>query len=246
MKICKICNFEKLLDDFYIKDRIKKRFSNICKICEQKKRKEKLDLVKNSNEWKEKRKIVSKKYYNKIKNNPDYSKKTKATSKEYYQKNKDNKEWKHKKKIANKNSYQKHKKKRLKSCKGYNKLNKDRINERYKTRLKSDPIFYLSHKIRNIINKHLKRNRANQSSIEILGCSFEYFKDYIESKFEPWMNWDNKGLYNGEYNFGWDIDHIVPLSTASELEDVIRLNHYTNLQPLCSKINREIKKDKLN
>ena len=60
------------------------------------------------------------------------------------------------------------------------------------------------------------------------------------------MNWDNKGLYNGEYNFGWDIDHIVPLSTASELEDVIRLNHYTNLQPLCSKINREIKKDKLN
>ena len=25
----------------------------------------------------------------------------------------------------------------------------------------------------------------------------------------------------------------------------IKLNHYTNLQPLCSKINRDIKKDKL-
>jgi len=25
-------------------------------------------------------------------------------------------------------------------------------------------------------------------------------------------------------------------------EDVIKLNHYTNLQPLCSKINRDIKR----
>jgi len=28
-------------------------------------------------------------------------------------------------------------------------------------------------------------------------------------------------------------------------EDIIKLNHYTNLQPLCSKINRDIKKDKI-
>ncbi len=26
---------------------------------------------------------------------------------------------------------------------------------------------------------------------------------------------------------------------------IININHYTNLQPLCSKINRDIKKDKL-
>jgi hypothetical protein len=59
------------------------------------------------------------------------------------------------------------------------------------------------------------------------------------------MTWDNKGEYDGTLNFGWDIDHIIPLASATTEEELIRLNHYTNLQPLCSKINRDIKKDKL-
>lgn len=62
-----------------------------------------------------------------------------------------------------------------------------------------------------------------------------------DSKFEPWMTWGNRGLYNGELNYGWDIDHIIP--SAETEEGVIKLNHYTNLQPLCSKVNRDIKKD---
>ena len=59
------------------------------------------------------------------------------------------------------------------------------------------------------------------------------------------MTWENKSKYNGEFNYGWDIDHIIPLSTAKTEEDIIKLNHYTNLQPLCSKINRHIKSDKI-
>jgi hypothetical protein len=57
------------------------------------------------------------------------------------------------------------------------------------------------------------------------------------------MTWENRGLYNGELNYGWDIDHIIPLDTAETIQDIIRLNHYTNLQPLCSKVNRDIKKN---
>ena len=68
-------------------------------------------------------------------------------------------------------------------------------------------------------------------------------KLYLENKFEPWMNWDNRGLYNGEFNYGWDIDHIIPISSAESEEDLIHLNHYTNLQPLCSKVNRDIKRN---
>jgi hypothetical protein len=59
------------------------------------------------------------------------------------------------------------------------------------------------------------------------------------------MSWDNHGLYNGELNYGWDIDHIVPTSSALTESDIVRLNYYTNLKPLCSKINRDIKKDNL-
>ena len=58
------------------------------------------------------------------------------------------------------------------------------------------------------------------------------------------MTWDNKGLYNGVLNYGWDIDHKIPLSSANSEEDLYRLNHFTNLQPLCSKVNRDIKKDR--
>lgn len=57
------------------------------------------------------------------------------------------------------------------------------------------------------------------------------------------MSWENQGKYNGELNFGWDIDHIIPISSAKSEEDILNLNHYTNLQPLCSKVNRDIKKN---
>ena len=59
----------------------------------------------------------------------------------------------------------------------------------------------------------------------ILGCSFEEFKSYIESKFDEKMSWENHGTY-------WHIDHITPISWAECEEDVYLLNHYTNLQPL--------------
>ena len=86
-----------------------------------------------------------------------------------------------------------------------------------------------------------KGYKKNLKTEIIVGCSFEELKLYLESKFETWMNWDNYGLYNGKLNYGWDIDHIIPLCSALKEEDVIKLNHYTNLQPLCSKVNRDIK-----
>ena len=59
------------------------------------------------------------------------------------------------------------------------------------------------------------------------------------------MNWENYGKYNGELNYGWDIDHIIPLSSAKSEEEVYKLNYYSNLQPLCSYTNRYIKVDKI-
>ena len=63
---------------------------------------------------------------------------------------------------------------------------------------------------------------------------------YLKQKGE-WCD----GLYNGELNYGWDIDHIVPSSTSQSENDCLLLNHYTNLQPLCSKVNRDLKINKI-
>ena len=120
-------------------------------------------------------------------------------------------------------------------------------NEYKKNRIKSDVLFKLSTQIRTSINNSIKRNGYNKISktYDILGCSFEEFRIYLESKFEVWMTWENRGLYNGEFNYGWDIDHIIPVSSAKNEEDIIKLNHYTNFQPLCSYINRDKKINKI-
>lgn len=137
----------------------------------------------------------------------------------------------------------------LKGQKWYQK-NKERVKEKVKIyqrkRKDTDPIFKLKSNLRTVINNLLRERHFTKKSktFEIVGCSFEDFIKHIESKFEPWMSWDNYGLYNGEPNYGWDIDHIIPISKAETIDDVIKLNHYSNLQPLCGKTNRYFKRDK--
>jgi hypothetical protein len=111
---------------------------------------------------------------------------------------------------------------------------------------RENPISKLNHSISSLIRMGFKSTRFDKKSRtqDILGCSYDEFRVYLESKFQSWMTWENRGKYNGELNYGWDMDHIIPLSSAKTEEDVIRLNHYSNLQPLCSKVNRDIKKAK--
>ena len=101
--------------------------------------------------------------------------------------------------------------------------------------------------IRNLINTSINKNgyKKYSKTEKILGCSFEEFKIYIESKFEPWMSWDNRSNFKGSMNEGWDLDHIIPISSAKTEEEILKLNHYTNFQPLCSYKNRYIKRNKL-
>ncbi len=126
--------------------------------------------------------------------------------------------------------------------------NKDKIvkdNVDYITRkYKEDALFRLNMNIRNLIRYSFKNKgyKKNQKTILILGCSFKEFKEYVEKQFEPWMNWYNYGLYNGTEKYGWDIDHIIGLKEGKSEEEIIKLNHYTNLRPLCSYYNRNIKR----
>jgi len=129
----------------------------------------------------------------------------------------------------------------------YRESYKDRRNLLHKEKTKTDPLYKLGHNVRTLVKQTFRQYGKKSKTQDILGCSFDEFKLHIESQWEDWMNWDNYGNPKDgiiEPNKTWDIDHIVPSSSALNEEDIIRLNHHTNLQPLCSYYNRFIKKDK--
>lgn len=90
----------------------------------------------------------------------------------------------------------------------------------------SDPVYAFTVKIRVMLMKTLRKKgyTKRSKSQQILGCTWGELVAHIESKFQPGMTWENRGE--------WHIDHITPLATAETEADIIRLNHYTNLQPL--------------
>jgi len=107
-------------------------------------------------------------------------------------------------------------------------------------------LFKLKTNIRQLIRSTIqaKGHKKSTKSEAILGCTFEQFKEHLESQFEPWMTWDNYGNpKDGIFapNKTWDIDHIIPVTTALTESDIVNLNHYTNLKPLCSYHNRWVK-----
>lgn len=230
MKRCSECKIEKEFKDFYRCSSSKTGVrSNCIECCKEYKRNNK-EKIK---EYLEKNKEKIKSYYRAY--DP-------IKEKEYYEKNKEAIL------LKRREDYQKIRSSKLEYQKEYQKSNKEKRNLYLSERRKNDPLFRLITNTRNLIynsfyyNGYSKKSKTEQ----LLGCSFEEFRLYLESKFENWMNWNNRGLYNGELNHGWDIDHITPLSSAKTEEDIIKLNHYTNLQPLCSKINRDIKKSLVN
>jgi hypothetical protein len=225
-KVCSKCKEEKLLTEF-------NKGRSECRLCSKEYKKE---YYQNN---KDKIKKGKKKYRE---NNKD---KTKEYNKEYGENNKD------KTKEYDKEYRQNNKDKTKEYNKEYRQNNKDKTKEYNKeycrVRRQSDPLYKLTTNIRNLLKQSFKRDGYIKKSktYKILGCTYEEFKTQIESQWEEWMNWDNYGIYNGEENYGWDLDHIIPLSSGKCEEDVIRLNHYTNIQPLCSYVNRYVKRDKI-
>ena len=114
------------------------------------------------------------------------------------------------------------------------KKNNPNYSKEYERKRKSiDPIYKLSTIIRSRINKLFKTNNVTKknNTFDIIGCSPIFLKEYIEKKFTEGMSWSNRGL------FGWHIDHIIPLASAKTEEEIYKLCHYTNLQPLWAKDN---------
>jgi hypothetical protein len=203
----------------------------------------------------EERKEYKKKYY---KDNYEKNKvKRKEYQKKYYQINKDalniinnkyykdnkekskelNKKWKARNpnymKEYRVKHYKENKEKILLNNKEWKSNNPNYANEYYEKKYLTDHIFKLKMNLRGrtyfaFKNKgYIKKSKTEK----ILGASFEVVSKHIERQFTKDMTWDNKG--------DWHIDHIIPLASANTEEEVIKLCHYRNLQPLWAKDNLE-------
>ena len=116
------------------------------------------------------------------------------------------------------------------------KQNSERSRKRYAT----DINYRLRLILRVRLNAALKNNQKTGSAVDDLGCSIKEFKKYLESKFEPWMTWDNQGNYDVNRKT-WQLDHIRALANFNleSKEELLKVCHYSNYQPLLAKENLE-------
>jgi hypothetical protein len=209
-KICSKCKIEKDVCNFGILKSSKDGYRNICKECRKnEKDKNKGYYLNKGKEWR----------LNNQNNVKEYNKK-------YFNKNRE------KLKILWKEYRKKNKSSMLVKKKEYIDRNRDILNLKTKERLTNDPVFKLIKYSRNRIRQYLKTKDINKSNttLNIIGCPPEFLKEHIEKQFTEGMSWDLMGKHI-------HIDHIIPLSSAKTEEEIYKLCHYTNLQPLWAEDN---------
>lgn len=97
-------------------------------------------------------------------------------------------------------------------------------------RYQYDPSFRLLDKLRSRVQKALKGNSKSAATQELLGICVDECRQYIEAQFTEAMTWQNI-----------HVDHIMPCASfnLTDPEQQRQCFHYTNLQPLLAKENRE-------
>lgn len=106
---------------------------------------------------------------------------------------------------------------------------KDKRRKRHHKKYETDILYKIKINFRNRVKSFVYAKKLNLKvgdTYKILGCTPKEFKEHIEKQFKTGMSWENYKLN------GWHIDHIIPLCSANTIEEVYKLCHYTNLQPL--------------
>lgn len=266
MKKCKGCPQKNLISDFpIIKSRGKEYISGFCSECMRKKQKS----------YRDKNKIVIKQrnslYYDKIKSDPEFLKKeelrrdvNKIKKKEYdkiYRSlhKEDYKQYciENKENISkNRNEYYlEHKEERKIYNKDWEENNRPRriqINTKaILKKLKTNISFKIRSGISHTIRRALKNNNSSKNGKSILKYllyTIQELKEHLEKQFEPWMNWNNYGVYkrahwndNDQATWTWNIDHIIPQSqllySSMEDDNFKKCWALENIRPYSSKQN---------
>ena len=212
-KFCSKCNLEKDICEFYKRKDTKDGYRSDCKDCfNERVLKYRLSNVEKIKERKKtffqkNKQIILEKKQLWRKNNPEQYKKQ---TKDYWNKVKVVQTKKKKVWINN---------------------NREKYNDYWNNRKKEEPEFKLLTGMRSRLSGYLKKLNITKTNktFDIVGCTPELLKEHLEKQFTDGMTWENRSK--------WHIDHIVPLSSAKTEDELYKLCHYTNLQPLWAEDN---------
>lgn len=114
----------------------------------------------------------------------------------------------------------------------YKKENRQKCTDYQRLKRQSDPVYRFRSSFTHLMSLYRRKKgyTGSKGTWEMVGCDFDTFLLYIQNQFEDGMTLENYGHGKG----CWNIDHIVPISTAKTDEDIERLNHFTNLRPMWS------------
>ena len=148
----------------------------------------------------------------------------KEQQKEYRLKNKERINERHKEHYLKNKEHIKEQQKEYLSRPKTQELRRNNFTNRYKTNVN----FRILSICRARLHIALKSFNKSASTMELVGCTTNELRQHIESKFEPWMNWENQGLG------GWDIDHIKACFhfNMEDPEQQRACFHWSNLQPM--------------
>jgi hypothetical protein len=210
-KKCNGCEEIKSYNEFYKKGTHKGRvrYSNHCKVCHKTEEKKKYQ-ANQTMKWRTNHPEKARESdRNYRRNHPE---KVRAVHKKWCEVNKDKRRESDRKRNLTDNR-------------------KDWSRNRHKERMMTDTVYAASQKVRGCILSSTTRRgyTKNCKTFKILGIDYNGFVNHIESLFIEGMTWENRSE--------WHIDHIVPISFAKTEEEVIKLNHYSNLRPLWAEHN---------
>jgi hypothetical protein len=110
----------------------------------------------------------------------------------------------------------------------YSEIVRNQKKKEYDRKKDTDPQYIIGKRLRTRIYLLLKDKRKSAATMELLGCTLEFFINYIESQFQEGMSFDNYG------KDGWVLDHDRPCASfdLTDPEQQKQCFHYTNIKPL--------------
>lgn len=233
VKICSKCHISKNLECFRVDRNKRSGRGAACNECEAKRRKEyyhnnKQKNKENHDRWMEKNREYANEYRKFIAGkNPNFvprgNKKLQHLSDE---------EVLAKKNAWNREYRKRHKERDIEYRKQYNATHREENCRRKMEQEKKYPQYKMANRLRarTRLACRAQGSRKMGHMHDLLGCSPDFFRQWIERNFEQGMTWENWGRGKGF----WNIDHLIPCNhfDLTDPEEQKKCFHWSNMFPM--------------